>query len=122
MTQAYHGSKDVDFEPNEFIKSRYGFPVLFFTDNKILSSYYATPKGKIFKTELRTNKKIDFGGEFSYSLKFRNLVHLLHHQQYDVVEITNVYDRPNDNFPLEKSTIYVVFNFSKIQNLTKCTQ
>lgn len=39
----------------------------------------------------------------------------------DVVEVTNIYDRPNDCFHLEKSTIYIVYDLEKIQNLEQCT-
>lgn len=117
MTTVYHGSR----KPLKIINERsprYGIPVIFFTDSAMLASMYSAKPYFVVKADIESDHRIDFKGHVSHSSEFRNLIFRLSKEGHDVVAIENVYDRPNDNYPLEKSTIYVVFNFEKINNLT----
>ncbi len=116
----YHGSHIDKFIPEQTLKSRYGIPVLFFTDNRRLADMYKTEKGKVYQAEVIPDIIVDFKRELSYSTRFRNLIHKLYQENHGVVLIKNVYDRPNSNFQLEKAYIMVVFDFFKILNLKPC--
>lgn len=111
---AYHGFNTEKFVIEKHINSRYGFPCLFFTNDKKLALNYSNDENKIIEILLFPEKTIDFKSNVSYSLNFRNLIYQLRNESLNVVEIKNVYDRPNDSFELIKSSIFVVFNFDKI--------
>jgi len=116
----YHGTQTEKLVPEKTTSSRYGMPVLFFTDNPQLAAMYQSPNGSLFKADITPDKIIDFKGELTHSRHFRNLIYKLHQKDYGVVMIDNVYDRPDASHPLEKSIIMVVFDFKKIHNLQPC--
>lgn len=119
MTVVYHGSRN-ELKLENRISPRYGLAVLFFTTEIRLAQQYSHG-GPVYKTQLKADKVIDFKGRVSHSAPFRNLVFKMSKEGHDVVAVTNVYDRPNDSYPLEKSTIFIVFDIAKIKNLEKCT-
>ena len=119
MTIVYHGTREALKLENR-VSKRYGLVVLFFTDEIRLAKNYSK-NDTVYKVALKADKVIDFNGQVSHSARFRNLVFQMSKEGHDVVAITNVYDRPNDQYPLEKSTIYIVFEIDKIKNLEKCT-
>ncbi len=118
MTRVYHGCKNKLNIQNK-TSSRYGIVVLFFTTEIRLARMYGNTIDNVYQTELKPDKTVDFKGRVSHSSQFRNLIFQLSKEGYDVVAIENIYDRPNDNYPLEKSTIYVVYDISKLQNVVK---
>ena len=120
MTLVYHGSKE-ELKLKNKTSKRYGLVVLFFTTEIRLAKMYATDTGKIYKVSLKADKTINFNGQVAHSSRFRNLVFQMSKEGHDVVAIENVFDRPNDSYPFEKSTIFIVFEMDRIQNLTKCT-
>ncbi len=116
----YHGAQTDQLVPDKATSSRYGMPVLFFTDNPQLAAMYQSPNGNTFKAEIHPDKIIDFGSELSHSRRFRNLIHKLYKENHAVVMLDNVYDRPDASHSLEKAIIIVVFDFKKIHNLKPC--
>lgn len=115
----YHGCRQ-ELKLENRTSSRYGLVVLFFTTELRLAKMYAKGTDNIYKLSLEADKIVDFNGQVSHSSRFRNLVFRLSKRGCDIVAITNVYDRPNDSYPLEKSTIFIVFDIEKIKNITKC--
>ena len=108
----YHGHNIENFIKFEkHINSRYGFPCIFMTDEKKLALQYGK---KIFQKEFYNINlnSIDFKGKLSYSLEFRNLIYKLFQEDKKMVLIKNVYDRKNENLPLVKSNILVIFDLS----------
>lgn len=114
----YHGHPEKDFVLTNQA-SRYGFPVLFFTNNIILAKNYS--KGGIIMAEIDYFQSFDYRGGISHSAHFRNLIHDLYKKGTPSVVIKNVYDSPNHEYSLEKSDLYVVFDFSRIKNIQPCT-
>ena len=108
----YHGHNIENFIKFEkHINSRYVFPCIFMTDEKDLALQYGK---KIFQKEFYNINinSIDFKGKLSYSLEFRNLIYKLFQEGKKMVLIKNVYDRKNENLPLVKSNILVIFDLS----------
>jgi hypothetical protein len=117
--KVYHGYKSAQFKIENHINSRYGFPCLFFTDNIELAKNYSN--NTVISAELNVQTVFDFNNGISHSLTFRNLIYSLRKKSVPVVKIRNVFDRPNENYPLELSDIYVVFDFNQINNIQLCT-
>lgn len=117
MTIVYHGSR-VELKLENKLSSRYGLLVMFFTTEKRLANMYGK---NIYQVALEADKTIDFNGQVSHSRRFRNMVFQMSKEGHDVVAIENVLDRPNDTYPFETSTIYIIFDLDRIKNLIKCT-
>lgn len=119
MTIVYHGApKRIKIENAP--SPRYGLVVLFFTTERRLAQMYSKDAGLIYEAALKADKTIDFEGQVSHSARFRNLIFQMSKEGHNVVAIENVLDRPNENYAFEKSTIYVVFDLSKINNWHQC--
>lgn len=114
----YHGTKtEIDFVTLK--NSRYGFPCLFFTDSIELASSFAGKSGCIYQAPIPfLNKTVNFNHKPTFSSEYRNLIFKLYQDQINC-KIENIYDRPNENYPWEKSTIYVLFNLKNLKKVNK---
>lgn len=126
--KVYRGDLQDNFKVDLLKKSRYGFPALFFATKIDLAKLYAAKAASDFNTQSNGCiyectisdfiPVIDLNGEFSYSFKFRNLIHRLYRDKIKIVRITNVIDYPSDDYlKIIHSDIIVVYDFNQIKNL-----
>lgn len=109
------------------MKSRYGFPCLFFSSEPVLAMLYASHKasfsgnkfGFLYKVKIQNCfDTIDFHGKTSYSIEFKQLIIKLKKQGFLAVKITNVLDYPSNELRVHNnSDILVVFDFSLIESI-----
>jgi hypothetical protein len=124
---AYYGTNIKNFELQNGVLSRYGFRAMFFATDPYLAELYAAWRcktsnserpGYVYAVSLPDGMHtLDFGGRFSYTPDFRNLIHRLH-TKFDIARIRNVVDSPSPDFlRFNTSDIIVVFNLSLIKSI-----
>lgn len=115
----YHGAQHA-LKIDKGKKSRYGFPVMFFTDNRKLSEAFSK-EGYLYKADIKVCREIDYKGNVSHSRDFRNKIYAYYKSNCKSVLIKNTYDRPDASCPLVFCSIVVVFDLDLINNLELCT-
>lgn len=121
----YHGTFKKDFSPSEAIGSRYGFPVLFFTDNFNLAEkfaqYHKKKNGAGFIYEVTINaisNTHDYKSELAYNGMYKSMIHKNFHLGKKSLFIKNVIDRPSADFPCyDVSNIAVIYDFNEIKKI-----
>ena len=123
----YIGTNKADFRILSSQVSRYGFPAVFFATEMFLAELYAADKckksasdkpGYVFSAALPDRMhRVNFGGRFTYTPDFRNMIYKLH-TRYPIVQMYNVVDSPSKEFfRVNTSDVIVVFDLSLISNL-----